>query len=236
MATKITTNIDTWVNQRTGEAVNALTTISPSTDKDFDKVWLGLILSVLELFGNKKIDVVRYILENRNRSDNTVVITQRDLAKKAKTSYQTVNHTIQILKEANFLTQIVPGYYRINPAVIWRGGHWQRMAILAKFGEESAAAETEPEHPQKTPESAPKTLKETKRVAGAAAAASKSPAPQKPRFCHNMTSEGLRCGRLMQEIVEPDGTHWYWCDICRSGYMDAPGSVAEYSATSKKTA
>ena len=60
-----------------------------------------------ELFGSKRIDVVKYILENRNRSDNTVLITQKELAKKSQTSYQTVNHTIKILKEANFLSQIV---------------------------------------------------------------------------------------------------------------------------------
>ena len=145
---KISTDIDTWVNQRTGEAVQAITTVSGATDKGFDKVWLGMILSVLELFGSKRIDVVKYILENRNRSDNTVVFTQKELAKKSKTSYQTVNHTIKILKEANFLTQIVPGYYRINPAVIWRGSHFNRMAIMAKFSEEKreekAARASEP--------------------------------------------------------------------------------------------
>ena len=140
---KISTDIDTWVNQRTGEAVQALTTVSGATDKGFDKVWLGMILSVLELFGSKRIDVVKYILENRNRSDNTVLITQKELAKKSQTSYQTVNHTIKILKEANFLSQIVPGYYRINPAIIWRGSHFNRMAIMAKFSEEKAAKASE---------------------------------------------------------------------------------------------
>ena len=150
---KISTDIDTWVNQRTGEAVQAITKVSGATDKGFDKVWLGMILSVLELFGSKRIDVVKYILENRNRSDNTVVITQKELAKKSNTSYQTVNHTIQVLKEANFLTQIVPGYYRINPAVIWRGSHFNRMAILAKFSEENAS---------KTPETAQESRTEKK--------------------------------------------------------------------------
>ena len=144
---KISTDIDTWVNQRTGEAVQAITTVSGATDKGFDKVWLGMILSVLELFGSKRIDVVKYIL------DNTVVITQKELAKKSNTSYQTVNHTIQVLKEANFLTQIVPGYYRINPAVIWRGSHFNRMAILAKFSEENAS---------KTPETAQESRTEKK--------------------------------------------------------------------------
>ena len=46
------------------------------------------------------------------------------------------------LETADFIHRIVPGHYRINPAVIWRGSHMGRMAIMAKFDQEQKAAET----------------------------------------------------------------------------------------------
>ena len=218
MSTKISNKIETWVNQDTGEVRQVVPTEIKAVDKGFDKVWLGMILAVLGLFGNKRIDVVRYIIENRSRTENTITVSQKKISEDTGVSIQTVNQTIKQLENADFLHRIVPGHYRINPAVIWRGSHMGRMAIMAKFSEEKASG----------------TPKEAEPKAPPTPTALKAPAPQKPRFCHCMTSEGLRCGRLMQEIVEPDGTRWYWCDMCRSGYED-PGSGCEYSQPSKPT-
>lgn len=143
----ISSKIETWINQETGEVRQVQEIDVRATDKGFDKVWLGMILSVLELFGSKKIDVVKYILENRSRTENTITVSQRKIAQEMKISYQTVNDTMRILKESSFITQIVPGHYRINPAVIWRGNHWSRMAIMAKFSAEMASTGTQEENP-----------------------------------------------------------------------------------------
>ena len=144
MNTRISNNIETWVNQDTGEVRQVVPAEIKAVDKGFDKVWLGMILAVLGLFGNKRIDVVRYIIENRSRTENTITVSQKKISENTGVSIQTVNQTIKQLEKADFLHRVVPGHYRINPAVIWRGSHMGRMAIMAKFSEEKAARASEP--------------------------------------------------------------------------------------------
>lgn len=44
------------------------------------------------------MQVVKYILENMDKSTNTLVITNRELAEKSKVSLDTVSKTIATLK------------------------------------------------------------------------------------------------------------------------------------------
>lgn len=144
MERKISSKVETWINQETGEVRQVQEIEVKATDKGFDKVWLGMILAVLEIIGSKKIDVIKYLLENRSRTENTVTVSQNKIAKDVGVSVQTVNDTMKKLEAADFIHRIVPGHYRINPAVIWRGSHMGRMAIMAKFSEEKAVRTSEP--------------------------------------------------------------------------------------------
>lgn len=143
MERKISSKVETWINQETGEVRQVQEIEVKATDKGFDKVWLGMILAVLEIIGSKKIDVIKYLLENRSRTENTVTVSQNKIAKDVGVSVQTVNDTMKKLEAADFIHRIVPGHYRINPAVIWRGSHMGRMAIMAKFSEEKAVRASE---------------------------------------------------------------------------------------------
>lgn len=144
MERKISSKIETWVNQETGEVRQVQEIEVKATDKGFDKVWLGMILAILDIIGSKKINVIKYLLENRSRTENTITVSQHKIAKDVGVSIQTVNETMKKLETADFIHRIVPGHYRINPAVIWRGSHMGRMAIMAKFSEEKAARASEP--------------------------------------------------------------------------------------------
>lgn len=144
MERKISSKIETWVNQETGEVRQVQEIEVKATDKGFDKVWLGMILAILDIIGSKKINVIKYLLENRSRTENTITVSQHKIAKDVGVSIQTVNETMKKLETADFIHRIVPGHYRINPAVIWRGSHMGRMAIMAKFSEEKAARASKP--------------------------------------------------------------------------------------------
>lgn len=136
---QIGSKIEEWINSETGEVRQVQEVDIKASDKGFDKIWLGLMLSVLDIIGGKKIEVMKYILDKRNRTDNTILATQEKIAEETKISKKTVNTTIAELKTAGLLIQIIPGLYRINPAMIWRGSHLGRMAIMAKFSEEKAS-------------------------------------------------------------------------------------------------
>ena len=65
-----------WVNRETGEIRYVREIDIKTTDKDFDKVWIALMMSALDVIGNKKIEILSYLVNNRNRSDNVIFATQ----------------------------------------------------------------------------------------------------------------------------------------------------------------
>ena len=116
-----------------------------------------MILAMLDIVGGKKKDVVSYIVSKRSRSENLIFATQRTISDETGVSIKTVTSTIQALKNAGILSQVTPGCYRISPAVIWRGSHLGRMAIMAKFDQEQKAAET-PARASEPPDTGQATL------------------------------------------------------------------------------
>lgn len=144
--TRIGQKLETWVNQETGEIRIVQEIDLKGSDKGFEKIWLGMILTMLDIVGGKKIDVIKYLLENRNRTENTIFATQRKISEELKISTKTVTETILALKKVELISQVTPGCYRINPAVIWRGSHLGRMAVMAKFSTEMASTGTQAEN------------------------------------------------------------------------------------------
>lgn len=234
MRTKISNHVETWINQDTGEVRQVVPTEIKAVDKGFDKVWLGMILAVLGLFGNKRIDVVRYIVENRSRTENTITVSQKKISNDTGVSIQTVNQTIKQLENADFLHRVVPGHYRINPAVIWRGSHMGRMAIMAKFSEEKAASAPEEETPQQEPQKAKKAARGPKEADLEQGTLPGVSLPQ-PEICDEIDPDsGEPCrGRLVPETRE-DGI-WHVCERCGTG-TKIHGSGCEYSQPSTPAA
>ena len=101
-------------------------------DSNFMKIWLGHIMTALNEVGNKKLEVVKFILENMDKRTNLLVMTQKEMAEKIGVSSRTVNRAIKALEKANFLRAKTGAYY-INPDVIFRGGHSQRMNVLTTY-------------------------------------------------------------------------------------------------------
>lgn len=157
MQTTIGDRLERWVNEETGEVRYVQEVDIKSTDKGFEKIWLGMILAMLDIVGGKKKDVVSYIVSKRSRSENLIFATQRTISDETGVSIKTVTSTIQALKNAGILSQVTPGCYRISPAVIWRGSHLGRMAIMAKFDQEQKAAEA-PARASEPPDTGQATL------------------------------------------------------------------------------
>lgn len=101
-------------------------------DQGFMKIWLGHIMSALDEIGNKKLEVVKFILENMDKNMNVLIMTQKEIAEEVGVSSRTVNRTIKALEQSNFLTAKTGAYY-INPNVILRGTREKRLNILYKY-------------------------------------------------------------------------------------------------------
>ena len=124
---------ETYINQETGE-VNEMQVIDiEERDANFHKIWLKHILTSIDLIGNQKIKLAFWILDNMD-SENQLIMSQREMARKNEISTKTVTQTLKILMEANFLQKINnSGAYRVNPNVLWKGGKSARMNVLFKY-------------------------------------------------------------------------------------------------------
>ena len=77
---------DVWINQRTGEVIEADQVIK----KFLEWIWnyiFKLFLWFIWPIRGQKYKVFKYIIENKN-SDNQLIITTRELAEKQKHLYQ----------------------------------------------------------------------------------------------------------------------------------------------------
>lgn len=79
--------------------------------------YLTEIIALIDSLGNKKMQVVKYMLKHMNRSNNTLIITTRELAIKANVGYNTAIETLQILDDAGII-QRRTGAIMINPRLL----------------------------------------------------------------------------------------------------------------------
>src|SRR5699024_5235018 len=73
-------------------------------------------------------------IENREKSNNTLIITTTELAKKSKVSRQTVSDTLKILEESQIIARKT-GAIMIHSNLVHRGNHSKEKYLLARFQE-----------------------------------------------------------------------------------------------------
>jgi len=125
---------ETYINQTTGE-IKEMVVIDKYVEQDFNfhKIWLTDLLNIIEIIGTKKLKIVKYILNKMNTKDNTIYFTQRGLSKELGISLQTINDTIKILIETNFMKKVQNGVYQINPDIIIKGNSGKRVNLLIQY-------------------------------------------------------------------------------------------------------
>ncbi len=111
-------------------------------DFNFEKIWVGVILQALKQFGNKKLELLMHLIQTRDKGNNTVLKTVRELAIETGISKETVNATLQILEENKIIKRKI-GVIFISPDVIFKGGHNKRMNILIQFRDVSRNQQSE---------------------------------------------------------------------------------------------
>ena len=79
-----------YLNQQTGEIEKMNVIKMEDRDFNFEKIWIGAILSSLEAVGNQKIKVLNTLLEIKN-NENQIIATQGKLAKLAGVVRNAVN-------------------------------------------------------------------------------------------------------------------------------------------------
>ena len=118
----------------TGEIIEASEIIKKVERNGFMITYLSAIINLIDNLGNKKMQVVKYILKNMEKSNNTLIITSRELAEKSGTSLQTVTDTLKTLEDAGIIKRRT-GAIMIHSDLIHRGSANKEKALLTRFEE-----------------------------------------------------------------------------------------------------
>lgn len=88
-----------YTDNETGE-IHSIPVINHyGKNKDFEMIFYGHFLEILNDLGNKKIEVLRHIIINRNKLDNIFIGTQREIAEALSINVMTVNKTLLLLED-----------------------------------------------------------------------------------------------------------------------------------------
>ncbi|ELC8346079.1 replication/maintenance protein RepL [Clostridium perfringens] len=127
------------IDPETGEAYPMQMNVIEDRDFNFHKVWLQHLVNGVDGIVNQKLKLAFWIIDNLNK-ENQLVMNQRTIAEKSGISYQTVNRTIKSLCEVDengfsFLQKINGGAYRVNPDIVFKGSHSNRMGVCYEYNE-----------------------------------------------------------------------------------------------------
>jgi len=126
---------DVWINQRTGEIIEAQTLsreVKGDVDVGFHKLWIGHILETIDEVGNAKVKVLFWLMRNMD-SGNMVKATVRQIAERSGVGEATVKRLMAALRKADVVRLEYGGRWILNPAVVFKGGHSRRMNVLIRY-------------------------------------------------------------------------------------------------------
>ena len=130
-----------FVDASTGEQITATVIFhddvpnSPN-NKNFEMIFYGHLIDILNDLG-KKIAVLSYIIENRDKHNNLLVRTVREIANDLNMSTRTVNDTLVLLQDKGLIKRKT-GVIYIDSDLIC-DGRYQRniMHVYRSLGEET---------------------------------------------------------------------------------------------------
>ena len=126
---------DVWINQRTGEIIEAQTLkkeVKGDVDVGFHKLWIGHILETIDEVGNAKVKVLFWLMRNMDNG-NMVKATVRQIAERSAVGEATVKRLMAALRKADVVRLEYGGRWILNPAVTFKGGHNRRMNVLIRY-------------------------------------------------------------------------------------------------------
>lgn len=122
---------EVWVNKSTGEVREVDTFEKPiGRENGFMITYLAEIINLIETLGNKKMLVVKYILANMSKSENTLIITTRELAEKCNVSHTVVLKTLKLLEDSQIIERRT-GAIMVSPKLMnnWKAPKEASMMI-----------------------------------------------------------------------------------------------------------
>lgn len=116
-----------------GEPFVADASITKVDRNGFEITYLAYLFDVFDQLGGQKYKVFKYIVEHKS-SENTLIITNRELAQKCGVALSTVQEAIKLLKEKGLISTRT-GAIMLLPKIAHRGKKGREQFLMHKFQE-----------------------------------------------------------------------------------------------------
>ena len=116
-----------------GEPIVADASITKCDRNGFEITYLAYLFDVFDQLGGQKYKVFKYIVEHKS-ADNTLIITNRELAEKCNVSTKTITETLKLLKEKGLIATRT-GAIMLLPKIAHRGKAGREQFLMHKFEE-----------------------------------------------------------------------------------------------------
>lgn len=97
----------------------------------FAITYLSTIIQMIESIGNKKMQVVKYLLGKMD-TNNKLVETVREISQNSGCSLQTVNDTLKILESCGIVARKT-GCVMLSPKLVHKGNAQRERYLMTKF-------------------------------------------------------------------------------------------------------
>lgn len=102
--------------------------------KHFWRVWLGDLLYTLGLINNsKQLDVVFYVLDNTDPSNNLYIGTIRKTVEKTGISLGTVSTIFKKMQEVDMIVKQSNGVYKVKPNLLIKGDDSKKQRLVIEY-------------------------------------------------------------------------------------------------------
>lgn len=122
------------IDKETGEIIEVdQITKKVYGQKNFWKLYLSDFLPVLGIVENKQVDILIYILEKTQPSNNMFIGTYKTIRENTKASETTIAKVMKKLQEQKFLKKIQNGLWQVSPNIMMKGNENKKQLLLSYF-------------------------------------------------------------------------------------------------------
>lgn len=116
-----------YIDEQTGEVYEVpVINHYGKNNKDFEMIFYGHFLEILHDLGNKKVQVLQYIIKNKSKSDNVFIGTVKEISQKLNVNHVTILKTLEILEDKGAIKRKT-GVIYIDPNLVSDGRFKDRI-------------------------------------------------------------------------------------------------------------
>lgn len=122
------------VDLKTGQ-VTKIPVYEAKKRERWDKVYAKTLADMLDLSSEPKTKVIAYLIRNKDYK-NVCMATVRKIAEETGISTKTVQRTLKVLQDNNFIIRLQNGAVMFSPHVMRTGHNAGGMAVLRMWNDE----------------------------------------------------------------------------------------------------